>query len=120
MRIVALPTEKPLSMRAYVYLGRVFSVRFLGMTLGAEFPGLWFRRGHASRVYLMLRRSSVTCRTANQRMGRGALDIRDLGMTRRTLTRSLRRHRIMGAVTGHARFKRIVHHRIDLRKTGGP
>ena len=90
------------------------------MALGAEFPRLRFRRRHASRAYLMLRRSAVTGRTANQRMGRGALDIRDLSMTRRTLPWSLWRHRIMGAVTGGARFKRIVDHRIDLRKAGGP
>ena len=117
---MALPTEEPLPMRGEVDLGRIFSVRFFRMALGAKFPGLRFRRGHPSRVYLMLRRSGVTCRTANQRMGRSALDIRDLSMTRGTLPRNLRRHRIMGAVTGGARFKRIVDHRIDLRKTGGP
>ena len=107
-------------MRAEVYFRRIFLFRFLPMALGAKFPGLRFRRGHPSRVYLMLRRSGVTCRTANQRMGRSALDIRDLSMARGTLPRSLRRHRIMGAVTGHARLERIVDHRIDLRKTSGP
>jgi len=107
-------------MRGEVDLGRIFLVRFFRMALGAEFPSLRFCRGHASGVYLMLRRSGVTCGTANQRMGRGALDIRDLSMAGRTLTRSLRRHRIMGAMTGSARFERIVDHRIDLRKTGGP
>jgi len=119
MRIVALPTEEPLPMRGEVDLGRIFSVRFFRMALGAKFPALRLCRGHASGAYLMLCRSGVTCRTANQRMGRSALDIRDLGMTGRTLARSLGRHRIMGAVTGRARFERIVDHRIDLRKTGG-
>jgi hypothetical protein len=107
-------------MRGEVDLRRVFSVRLFRMALGAEFPGLRFCRGHASRVYLMLRWSGVTCGTANQRMGRSALDIRNLGMTGRTLARGLGRHRIMGAMTGSARFERIVDHRIDLRKTGGP
>src|SRR3990172_1310684 len=120
MRIMALPTEEPLPMRGEVYLGRIFSVRFFRMALGAKFPRLRLGRGHASGAYLMLCRSGVTCGTANQRMGRSALDIRDLSMTRGTLPRSLRRHRIMGAVTGGARFKRIVDHRIDLRKAGGP
>lgn len=106
-------------MRGEVDLGRILSVRFFGMALGAEFPSLRFCRGDASGAYLMPCRSGVTCGTANQRMGRSALDIRDLGMTGRTLARSLGRHRIMGAVTGRARFERIVDHRIDLRKTGG-
>jgi hypothetical protein len=107
-------------MRAEVYFRCIFSFRFLPMALGAEFPGLRFCRGHASRVYLMLCWSGVTCGTANQRMGRSALDIRDLSMTRGTLARGLGRHRIMGAMTGSARFERIVDHRINLRKTSGP
>lgn len=107
-------------MRGEVDLGRIFSVRFFGMALGAEFPSLGFRRSHTSRADLMLRRSGVTCGTANQRMRRGAFDIRDLSMTGGTFARSFGRHRIMGAVTGHARLERIVDHRIDLWKTGGP
>ena len=107
-------------MRGEVDLGRIFLIRFLRVALGAEFPGFGFGGGYASRANLMLCRSGVTCGTANQRMGRSALDIRDLGVTGGTLAWSLRRHRIMGAVTGRARFERIVDHRIDLRKTGGP
>lgn len=117
---MALPTEEPLPMRGEVDFGRIFLVRFFRMALGAKFPRLRLGRGHASWAYLMLCRSGVTCGTANQRMGRSALDIRDLGMTGRTLARSLRRHRIMGLVTGRAGLERIVNNWTDLRKTRGP
>lgn len=117
---MTVPAEKPFSVRAEVYFRRVFLRCSLGMTLGAEFPGFRFCRHDASRAYFVLRRHRVTRRAANQSVGRGALDICDLRMTGRTLSRSLRWHGVVRVVTGSARLQRVVNHRIDLRESRRP
>lgn len=107
-------------MRAEIYLRRVFLRRSLGVTFRAKFPRFGLRRCDASRAYLVLRRNRVTRRAADQSMGRGAFDICDLRMTGRTLSRSLRWHRVMGIVTGDTGLQRIMNDRIDLRKSRRP
>ena len=66
------------------------------------------------------REARVTRRAANQSVGRGALDICDLRMTGRTLSRSLRWHGVVRVVTGSASLQRVVNHRIDLGESRRP
>ena len=116
---MALPAQKPLSVRGEVYLGGILPIGSLRMTLPAEFPCLGFRWSDDPRAYLMLHRSSMTCCAADQRMRRDTLDRCNLAMTGGAFPRDLRWHRIVRVVTRKTRFKRIVQDGIYLGKSCG-
>ena len=117
---MTIPAEKPFSVRAEVYFRRIFLWRSLGMTFSTEFSGFRFCRHDASRADLVLRRDRVTRRASDKSMWRSALNVCDLRVTGRALSRSLRRHGVVRVVTGGARLQWIVNHGIDLREPRGP
>lgn len=104
MGVMAIPTEESAPVRRQVDLGRVLSLRFLGVALTTEITRLWLCRPNAARGHLVLGRNAVTARAADQGMRRNRLDVGDLRMAGGAFPRDLRRHRIMGIVTGGARF----------------
>ena len=120
MWVMALPTEKPLSMGGEVYLGRILSVGFLPVTLSTKFPCIRLRRLDAPRTDLMFLRNSVTARAADESMRRDCFYAGDLRMTGGTFPRSLSWHRVMRVVTRYTSLKRIVENRIDLGESGRP
>jgi len=120
MRVMALPTEKPLSMGGELYLGRILSVGLFPMTLSTEFPRLGLCRSDAPRGRLMFCRNTVTARATDESVWRGRFDARDLRVTGGTFPRSLRRDRIVRVVARYTGLNRIVENRIDLRKSGRP
>ena len=120
MWIVTLPAEEALSVSPEVYLGGVLPVGRLPVALRAEFPCLRFRRDDGPRAYLVLHRGGMARRTADERMGRKALDPCDLAMTGGALAGDLRRDGVVRVVTRGTGLERIVENRIDLRKSCGP
>jgi len=114
---MALPAEKPLSVRGEVDLGRLLSVGFFPMTLCAELPRLGLARPDAPRGSFMFRRNVMTARAADEGVRGDGLYARDLRVTGGTLAGRLRRHRIMRIMTSDTGPDRIVENGTYLGKS---
>lgn len=115
---MALPADIFRFMGIDVDLDRIFDGRIETVTFSAKGPARRFGWPDVPGVNPVFIGCFMTCRTIEQCMVRYRFRPGDLGMTGRAIERHLGGFRIMGIVTGHAGFERIVNHRVDLSKAG--